>query len=110
MKLLLDQNLSPQLVNRMEDLYPGSIYVQEVSLAQAVDQIVWDYAGDKGLIIITKDVDFSERVSILGFPPKVIWIRRGNCSTNDVENILRQRRDDIQALYDNPETGVLILL
>ncbi|WP_337907231.1 DUF5615 family PIN-like protein [Iningainema tapete] len=29
-------------------------------------------------------------MSILqGFPPKIIWIRRGNCSTSQIEGILR---------------------
>lgn len=37
-------------------------------------------------------------MSILrGFPPKVIWIRRGNCSTNQIEDILRSHFEDIQA-------------
>ncbi|MEX1257133.1 MAG: DUF5615 family PIN-like protein [Gemmatimonadota bacterium] len=30
-----------------------------------------------------------------GPPPKVIWIRRGNCSTGDIEAILRSRRAKI---------------
>jgi predicted nuclease of predicted toxin-antitoxin system len=28
MKLLFDQNLSPKLVNRLADLFPGSCHVQ----------------------------------------------------------------------------------
>ena len=32
MKLLFDQNLSPKLVNRLADLFPGSGHVQSVGL------------------------------------------------------------------------------
>jgi hypothetical protein len=35
MKLLSDQNLSPQLVNRLADLFPGSSHVQTEGLGSA---------------------------------------------------------------------------
>jgi predicted nuclease of predicted toxin-antitoxin system len=41
-------------------------------------------------MIVTKDADFSEFGVVKGFPPKIIWIRRGNCSTSDIETILRE--------------------
>ena len=41
---------------------------------------------------MTKDEDF-HRLSVLhGPPPKVIWIRLGNCSTDEVIRLLRRRR------------------
>lgn len=47
---------------------------------------------------------------LLGFPPKVIWIRRGNCSTRDIEALLRENHNAIAALSDDRETGTLTLL
>ena len=45
MKLLLfDQNLSPRLVDRLADLYPGSVHVSTVGLSTAFDREVWEYA------------------------------------------------------------------
>ncbi|MEI7553723.1 DUF5615 family PIN-like protein [Candidatus Chlorohelix sp.] len=35
MKLLFDQNLSPRLVNMLEDLYPDSLHVSAVGLCSA---------------------------------------------------------------------------
>jgi predicted nuclease of predicted toxin-antitoxin system len=58
--LLFDQNLSPRLVHRVADLFPGSIHVQEVGLATALDRIVWDYARANDYIIVTKDADLGE--------------------------------------------------
>ncbi|MGK7926528.1 MAG: DUF5615 family PIN-like protein [Spirulina sp.] len=46
---------------------------------------------------------------ILGVPPKVIWIRRGNCSTNAIETILRDNYGTISAFCDEAELGVLTL-
>jgi hypothetical protein len=44
MKLLFDQNLSPKLLNRLADLFPGSSHVQSVGLDRADDDQVWEHA------------------------------------------------------------------
>jgi predicted nuclease of predicted toxin-antitoxin system len=77
-KLLFDYNLSPRLVTRLSDAYPNSEHVYLVGFDQAEDSVVWTYAVQNDYIIVTKDSDFSELSIIRGFPPKVIWLRRGN--------------------------------
>jgi len=109
MKLLLDPNLSPRLVHRLSDLYPDSIHVADVGLDRAFDKDVWNYAHQHDCIIVTKDVDFSELSVLFGFPPKVIWIRRGNCSTKDIETILRENYDSVKAMNESTDTGILEL-
>ena len=106
--LLFDQNLSPRLVERLADIYPNSTHVDTVGLAAVPDRDVWDYARQHDYIIVTKDADFSELSILLGFPPKVIWIRRGNCSTGDLENLLLENYDAI-ALLRNQAVGILTL-
>jgi len=60
-------------------------------------------------MIVTKDADFSELSILLGTPPKVIWIRRGNCSTNAIEKLLRENYSDINAFSSDLNVGVLTL-
>ncbi len=60
-------------------------------------------------MIVTKDADFSELGVVKGFPPKIIWIRRGNCSTQNIESILRENYSAIRALSEDLETGILAL-
>ena len=110
MKLLLfDQNLSPSLVNLLADIYPGSVHVDRMGLPTAPDREVWDYARQHDYIVVTKDADFSELSLLLGFPPKVIWIRRGNCSTRDIERLLRENYGAIAVLSDTPNSGIISL-
>ena len=110
MKLLLfDQNISPRLVDRLVDIYPGSVHVFSLGLGNAMDIEIWQYAHDHDYMIVTKDVDFSEFGVVKGFPPKIIWIRRGNCSTQDIESILRENYSAINALSEDLETGILAL-
>ncbi|MCC7360830.1 MAG: DUF5615 family PIN-like protein [Anaerolineales bacterium] len=105
--LLFDQNLPPQLVYRLRDVFPGSQHVSEVGLGAAFDREVWDYAQAHDLVLVSKDADFSEIGLLLGFPPKVVWIRRGNCSTADVEALLRQHREAIDMFAVDTDNSVL---
>lgn len=85
MKLLFDQNLSHKLVRRLADLFPNSTHVREVGLKEAEDPVVWEYAKQQESVIVSKDADFHQRSFVLGFPPKVMWVRLGNCTTAEVE-------------------------
>lgn len=109
MKLLLDQNLSPRLVHRLADLYPHSVHVMGVGLDRSLDREVWNYARQHDYLIVTKDVDFSEFSILQGFPPKIIWIRRGNCSTQEIETILRDNFNSIKAMHEDTNTGIIEL-
>jgi len=108
-RLLLDQNLSPRLVRALADLYPGSIHVRDVGLAAASDDEVWTYAAERGLTIVSKDAEFHQRSFLFGHPPKAVWISRGNCSTRDIEMLLRARRDELAAFEQDLEGAFLAL-
>ena len=109
MKLLLDQKLSPTLVNALADLYPDSAHVQLVGLDRASDAEVWSFAKEKGHTIVSKDSDFNERVMLYGAPPKVLWIRRGNCDTKRIEMILRRAHPEALKLQASESEGLLEL-
>ena len=91
MKLLVDENLSPKLLTQLADLFPGSVHVREVGLGRAADPMVWKYAVEHGLSIVSKDEDFHHLSFLRGAPPKVIGINTGNCSTKVVVQLLRDR-------------------
>lgn len=107
MKLLLDQNLSPKLISALSDLFPETTHVQNIGLDFAADEEVWSFAKANGYIIITKDSDFAEHSLVLGHPPKVIWIRRGNCSTKDIEKIIKNNFEDIKLLNETKTSGLI---
>ena len=109
MKLLFDQNLSPRLVNRLAELYPDSTHVYGVGLDMAPDPVIWEYARDNGFIIVTRDADFSDLNVMLGYPPKVIWIRRGNCTTVEIESMLRSNYGAVESLTEDEGVGILTL-
>ena len=109
MKLLFDHNLSPKLVDRLADLFPESTHLYTLGMDQANDREVWNYAQSNGFTIVTRDSDYNELLVLLGFPPKVVWIRRGNCSTSTIETMLRSHLADIQTLASDSTLGILTL-
>jgi predicted nuclease of predicted toxin-antitoxin system len=109
MKLLFDENLSPKLPNRLSDLFPNSIHVRDVGMKATTDPVVWDYAKDNDLMIVSKDADMHDLSLLLGNPPKVIWLRLGNCSTLQVEKLLRQEFSTIRLFYEDENLSLLAL-
>ena len=78
-------------------------------LNTAKDEKVWKFARQHGFMIVSKDSDFYQRSLLYGFPPKVIWIRRGNCRTETIEQILRDRYSDIEQFSRDQIQSYLIL-
>jgi predicted nuclease of predicted toxin-antitoxin system len=88
-KLLFDENLSYRLAEALSDVYFGSAHLRNCGLRGAPDERIWQYAHESGFVIVSKDSDFSERSTLRGSPPKVIWLRIGNCTTVRAEFVLR---------------------
>ncbi|HEV7643351.1 MAG TPA: DUF5615 family PIN-like protein [Pyrinomonadaceae bacterium] len=109
MKLLFDQNLSPDLVKRLAELYPDSNHVYQLGLERSSDREICYYALANGFSIVTKDGDYGDLYTLLDASPKIIWIKRGNCSTDLIEQILHKNNDKIESFFQDPDAGVLIL-
>ncbi|HYK05466.1 MAG TPA: DUF5615 family PIN-like protein [Thermoanaerobaculia bacterium] len=109
MKLLFDHHLSPTLVERLQDVFPDSEHVWNVSLHDVPDEAVWLYAREHGFAVVSKDADFSEISMQLGYPPKLIWLQIKNWSTGQIEELIRSRYPRIIELPDAADRGILVL-
>lgn len=109
MKLLLDHNLSHKLVARLTDTYPNSTQTRLLGFARAADPEIWFHARTHDFVIVSKDNDFAELAVVRGAPPKVVWLRLGNCSTSAVERLLRDNLTIIEEFVADPEPVVLEL-
>lgn len=95
MKLLFDHNLPSSLASFLDALYPNSLHVRSVGLDRASDVEIWEYAAKNDFVIASKDSDFYHRSMLLGHPPKVVWIRLGNCSTSQIRELLRNSHSEL---------------
>jgi predicted nuclease of predicted toxin-antitoxin system len=109
MRLIFDENLSPKLPQRLIDIFPDSLHVRDVGMKATIDPIVWDYAKENDLMIVSKDSDMHDLSLVLGNPPKVIWLRLGNCSTSQVEGLLRRDFKAIELFYQDANLSLIAL-
>lgn len=109
MKLLFDQNLSPKLVNRLSDLFPGSEHVHSIGLDRSDDDSIWAYALANDFVIVSKDEDYNLLAVLRGSPPKVIWLTTGNCTTAYVESLFRAHIAEIQDFEVDPSSTTIVL-
>jgi predicted nuclease of predicted toxin-antitoxin system len=108
-KLLFDQNLSHKLVAELTSEFPGSKHVRELGLANSDDDAIWEHAKQQGFVILSKDSDFHQKSFLLGHPPKVIWLRLGNCSTTTIVRTLRSSSAEVAEFAAHPEASFLVL-
>lgn len=109
MKLILDQNLSHFLCNSLHDIFPELTHVKNLLLQSASDDEIWEYAKNNLYTIVTKDSDFNERAIVHGFPPKVIWIKKGNSSTSAITLLIRDNFKRISDFITDDENSILII-
>jgi predicted nuclease of predicted toxin-antitoxin system len=108
-KLLFDQNLSRNLVQALSTVYPDSNHVALCGLETADDRAVWNHAKEHGFSIVSKDMDFHYLCFLHGAPPKVVWIRLGNCTTGHVEALLRMRAAHVREFVEDEDAALLVL-
>jgi predicted nuclease of predicted toxin-antitoxin system len=108
-KLLLDENLSDRIINRIIDLYPNSEHVKTLSLTNTDDSVIWEYAKANDFVIVSKDADFHQRSLLYGHPPKFVYLRIGNSSTSKIIQILRENFDTIVQFEESDTESILLL-
>ena len=103
MKLLFDQNISYRLVRKVFSAFPESAQVKEMGLYDKSDIDIWEYAKAEGYTIVTFDTDFYDYANLYGHPPKIIWLRVGNTSTDKLAEFLLRKSDIIRSFIENIE-------
>jgi predicted nuclease of predicted toxin-antitoxin system len=109
MKLLLDANVSWRLGPILKEHFGECVHADNIPELDfpAKDTKIWQYAKDNGYTVITRDNDFNDLCTIRGFPPKIIWLRTGNCSRNFTADLLIRSKLAIEEFLKSEESGVL---
>ena len=106
-KLLFDNNISHRVISKITDLFPNSSHVMLENLDESSDFDVWEFAHKNNYTIVTKDSDFNDLAIYRGSPPKVVWLKIGNCKVVDIENILKANFEIIKEFLNEPVSAIL---
>lgn len=109
MRLLFDEQLSDALPAMLADLFPGSLHVRLLAGVGVPDERVWSLAAEHGCVLVSKDEDFHRMSVLRGAPPKVVWIRVGNCKTAQVADLLRRHQAELRLFAEQEEATFLAL-
>jgi predicted nuclease of predicted toxin-antitoxin system len=69
---------------------------------------IWEYARANGFTLVSKDGDFYQRSLLSGVPPKLVWLCLGNCTRDELLNLLLKHENDIRALESAHESVLLL--
>ena len=106
MKILLDANISFRLKSKLSSYCESIEHVDWLNIKHpASDVDIWHWAKSKNFIIITNDDDFYHFSNVYGFPPKVVLLKTGNQSTNNIAQVLIKHINDIHQLQYDVQTG-----
>ena len=89
-ELWLDMQLSPSLAKWIiTDLGIKAVSSYDLFINNEKDETIFLSAKSKGnVIILSKDSDFPDLLNRLFPPPKLIWLRMGNCPNSKMKIIL----------------------
>jgi predicted nuclease of predicted toxin-antitoxin system len=77
MKLLIDANLSPKILEPLRQAGYAVQHVADVRLLTASDEEIFDHAGRGGLVVVTADSDFPMLLAVRAAQaPSVVHLRR----------------------------------
>jgi predicted nuclease of predicted toxin-antitoxin system len=96
MRLLFDQNISYRIHNQLHSSFSECKSVRDLDLVDATDHEIWNFARSNDYHILTFDADFSDIASILGVPPKIVWLRTGNMPTKLLVDLLKKHETVIK--------------
>lgn len=96
MNLLFDKNISHRIISKVLSNFPNAVQVREVGLEDMSDTDIWQYAKTHGYTIVTFDADFCQMAFIHGHPPKIVWLRVGNTTTDYLADYLIDKKGQIE--------------
>ena len=108
MKLLIDMNLSPQLVDMLKDAGHQVVYWGMVGKPNAEDFEILTWAKENGHVILTNDLDFGTILATTGFgSPSVVLFRRRDVFPVTITPFILRAIEEFAAELD---AGALIVV
>ena len=101
MRLLVDENLSARIVDRLEAAKHDAVHVTTIGLGSADDERILQAAADEARVVLTADADFSTMLALEGRSrPSVVMLRSSDHLTPDEQAdliilALEQAGDDL---------------
>lgn len=102
MKILVDQNISFRILPLIQSEFPETLHVKTLGLTDFNDFQIFQYARQHDFVaVLSLDEDFHLIQLEHGVPPKIIWLRTGNCSTAVLSEIILTNSNTIRLFLED---------
>ncbi|MGO9911621.1 MAG: DUF5615 family PIN-like protein [Acidimicrobiales bacterium] len=109
MKLLLDANLSPRVVDRLAAAGFETVHVHSIGLLRASDEQIFDYAIQHEHVVVTADTDFPMMLALRrSAGPSVILLR--GVAELEPAVLASLIAENVAAVADQLEQGAVVSL
>ena len=71
--------------------------------------LIWSFVQQHDYTIVSKDADFHQRSLVFGHPPKLVFLRVGNCPTSRISHLVRSIYVLLSAFDSDPGSSFLVL-
>ena len=89
MKLLIDQNISSQIIDSIQDVFEGSVHVNQLEFTNMTDYTLWNYALENDFVLVSTDKAFFNYSIISDKLSKVVYVGGGLINNTKLEWVLR---------------------
>lgn len=107
MILLFDQNISFKVPAKIQDCFPEAKHLSDLKIESFKDIEIWQFAKVHNYCIVTFDYDFIDLSTLKGFPPKIILLKTGNTTTENLIFKLKQCQNQIEDFLASKDTAFL---
>lgn len=107
MKVLIDQNISQRILPLLVHKFDTLNHIREIGLTNADDYEIFMFARANGYqAVITADEDFIKLINQFSQPPKIVWVRTGNCSTKVLSQLLTEKVQMIREFIEGEDFDI----
>lgn len=109
MKFIIDTQLPPKLSHFFRYREIDSKHTQDYENGIFMDDArIVEIAINENRIIVTKDIDFFNNYILTGAPPKVLLLKIGNISNNDLLDLFKNNIDSIISKFENKADIIIV--
>lgn len=102
MKFVIDAQLPRMLVSFLTQRGHEAIHVSELPNGFLTpDSEITEYATEHDHVVISKDSDFIDSAQVTGLPNVLLAVRIGNCTNQELWDILASRWPEIEDFLKN---------
>jgi predicted nuclease of predicted toxin-antitoxin system len=102
MKFIVDAQLPKSFLDFLKTSGFDSIHTLELpEMNRTPDVIITEKADVENRIVITKDADFLDSYLLFGKPAKLLLVKTGNISNNDLLKLFQENLNVLQSAFSN---------